>query len=176
MGMKIRRIFLTLLIVIALSGCIRLEKTVPADVQKSELISTPIPSSTLPTSILIRNVTPIPTIIKIPTPPQSSPISEPMVVATPTGRIVITHVAKLKFEVPNLQINAGDAIIWDNFDGSHYTIVEMDKKIANITLNRGEKVKYIFNTTGNYSFGLYYQFMRIDPSIQKISVGVNLSE
>lgn len=169
--MKIIRIFLVLLVVVTLSGCTGVEKTVHTDVQKSEPTSTPIPS---PTSLPIRNVTPIPTIIETPTLPQPSPLSESEVVATPTGRIVLSRVSKFKFEVQNIQINAGDAILWDNFGPCVYTIVDMDKKIANITLSR--QAKYIFNTTGSYSFGLYYQFMRIDPSIQKISVGVNLSE
>jgi len=82
---------------------------------------------------------------------------EPVVVATPTGIITTLKIMNFKFSVLNVQINAGDEVLWNNFDEDYYTIVESDNKIANITLKGTGKASYIFNRSGSYKFGLYYQ-------------------
>ncbi len=137
---------------------------------------TPVPTpSPTPTPTPIPTPTPTPTITETPT-PTPTPTPEPVVVATPTGKSVYSRVMSSKFSLSNLQINAGDAILWDNFDLDTYTIVDIDGKIANITLRSEGKATYILNTTGNYSFGLYYNFMKgAAPSIQNIAVRVNAS-
>ncbi len=122
--------------------------------------------------------TPAPTIAHTPAPtptPTPTPTPEAVVVATPTGETVYSRVKGERFSYPDHQINAGDEVLWDNHDETLYTIVEMDNKIPNITLTELGKVKYFFNTTGDYRFGLYYRFMRTPPSLQNISVRVNMS-
>jgi plastocyanin len=124
---------------------------------------TPTPTPT-PASIITVTATPTPT-----------PTPEPVVVATPTGVLVPSNVMESKLYPSSLQINAGDEVVWNNRDETTYTIVEMNNKIANLTLTDSERAKYTFNTTGNYSFRLYYNFMRIAPSIQTINVRINAS-
>ncbi len=133
---------------------------------------TPTPS---PTPTPTPTPTPVPkiTVIATPTP---TPTPEPVVEATPTGKLVSARVMSSILYPTSLQINAGDEVVWDNRDEDiSYTIAEMDKKIGNITLPADGKTNYIFNTTGNYRFGLYYDFMRTAPSIQTISVRINAS-
>lgn len=105
------------------------------------------------------------------TTPTPTPVSapEPVVVTTPTGKSVYTRVCVSKFLVLNLQINAGDEVMWDNLDETIYTLVEMDKKIGNITLPDLGRAQYIFNTSGNYRFGLYDKYMK-QKAIQDINV------
>lgn len=81
-----------------------------------------------------------------------------MTVSTPTGKTIVTKVINSKYSQPDLQINAGDEVIWNNEDPVEYMIIEMDKKITNISLSDNGKAKYIFNTSGNYKFGLYLNF------------------
>ena len=131
---------------------------------------TPTPSPT-PTP----TPTPVPT-IKVTASPTPTPTPEPVVVATPTGVLVVSTVMESRLNPSSLQINAGDTVVWNNRDETTYTIVEMNKKIANLTLLDSGRLKYTFNTTGNYSFGLYYTFIRTAPSIQTISVRINASQ
>ncbi|MGB8218326.1 MAG: hypothetical protein WCE94_13590 [Candidatus Methanoperedens sp.] len=131
---------------------------------------TPTPS---PTPTPTPTPTPVPTINATPTP---TPTPEPVVVATPTGKLVPAKVMNSILYPASLQINGGDEVVWDNRDEDiSYTIAEMDKKIGNITLPADGKTKYIFNTTGDYRFGLYYNLMRGAPSTQTISVRINAS-
>ena len=136
-----------------------------------EFTPTPTPSPT-PTPTSTSTPSPTITVTATPTP---TPTPEPVVVATPTGVSVYSRVKRDRFVYPTLQINAGDKVLWDNLEDTTYTIVEKDKKIANITLREEGKADYIFNTTGNYSFGLYYNQMRNAPSIETIIVRVNAS-
>ncbi len=136
-----------------------------------EFTPTPTPSPT-PTPTPMPTPAPTITVTATPTP---TPTPEPVVVATPTGISVYSRVKGDRFVYPTLQINAGDKVLWDNMEDTIYTIAEMNKKIANITLRDSGKAEYIFNTTGNYTFGLYYNLMRTAPSIQTISVRINAS-
>jgi len=124
-------------------------------------ISGPSPTPT-PTPEIIETQTPTP----VPTPEQ-------VVVATPTGKSHIVSVKDDKFFPDNLNIEAGDMVLWVNKMLSDYTIVEMDKKIPEMVLRA--RNTYIFNTTGEYRFGLYFKPMRGEPKIQTISVRVNAS-
>lgn len=98
--------------------------------------------------------------------------AEPVTVATPTGKTIVTKVINSKFGQSNLQINAGDEVLWDNGDPVKYVIVEKDKKIADINLPDNGKTKYIFNTSGNYRFTLNYKYnmLRVSPITQSILV------
>jgi hypothetical protein len=147
-------------------------RLLPGNPRNIEPVSTPVP-----TPVPTFTPTPTPTIEITETPePTPTPTPEPVVVATPTGNEVYSRVKADNFAVRYHQIYAGDAILWDNFDletSYTYTIVELNGKLANITLPAARKVKYIFNTTGEYKFGLYYGRLKGDPSIQTIKVIAN---
>jgi len=138
----------------------------------------------------VREITPIPTPLVTPTPsktptpapkiketeiPVPTPTPEPVVVATPTGKIIPIRIMSDKFAITHIQIDAGDQIQWVNFNPvDNYDIVEMDQKIPKMLLK--DRLSYTFNTTGDYKFGAYYRNMKVDPSIQTVSVRVNASK
>ncbi len=124
---------------------------------------TPVPSSA---------PTPAPEIIETQT-PTPAPTPEPVVVATPTGKSHTTFVKDDKYFPDNLNIDAGDMVLWVNKMDFDYTLIEMDKKIPDMVLRA--RNTYIFNTTGEYRFGLYFKPMRGEPRIQTITVRVNAS-
>lgn len=171
----------------SLAGMYDITITLSVNGEKVESLVLPItlhsgtPREFTPTPTSTPSLTPTPTHTPTPTPeitetPTPTPTPTPAVVATPTGKSVYARIKSSIFTVSTLQINAGDAVLWDNYDDDiPYTIAEMDKKIANITLKGGGKVTHVFNTTGDYSFGLYYSGMKGSPSIQNISVRVNAS-
>jgi plastocyanin len=168
----------------SLAGIYEVTITLSANGQKIEARTLPITLLSGETREFTPTPTPSPTPTPTPTPAPTinvtatltpTPTPEPVVVATPTGISVYSRVKSDKFVYPTHQINAGDKVLWDNMEDTTYTIVETDKKIANITLRGAGKAEYIFNTTGNYSFGLYYNLMRTAPSIQTISVRINAS-
>lgn len=131
---------------------------------------TPSPTPSLTTSPTITS-TPAPKIIETETP---TPTPMAVVVATPTGKNSTTFVKDDRFYPDTLTINAGDMVIWVNKMDFDYTIVEMDKKIPEMALRA--RNSYIFNTTGDYRFGLYFKPMRGEPRIQTISVRINASK
>ncbi len=125
--------------------------------------STPSPTPTTPTPEIIETQTPTP-----------APTPEPVVVATPTGKNFTIFVKDDKYFPDNLNIDPGDMVLWVNKMDSDYTIVEMDKKIPEMVLRA--RNTYIFNTTGEYRFGLYFKPMRGEPKIQTINVRVNATK
>ena len=149
----------------------------PGNPRNIEPASTPAltPVSATPsTPITIYTPTSIPSVeIRETSEPTPVPTPEPVIVATPTGRKVTTRIMNSRFAELNKQIDAGDKLIWQNYDESLYTIVEMDGKIGNISVGILKDAPYIFNTTGDYKFGLYYVPMRGEPSYQTIKVRVN---
>ncbi|VVB91752.1 Uncharacterised protein [uncultured archaeon] len=122
---------------------------------------TPTPAST-PTSA------PSVTETQAPTP---TPTPEPVVTATPTGRKVYARIMANRFTEPKKEIDVGDAMLWDNIDDTRYTLIETGGKVANITVN--DKVTFVFNTTGDYRFLLYYTNVRSPYSYQEVIVKVN---
>ncbi len=142
-------------------------RLLPGNPRNIEPVTTPVP-------------TPVPTFTPTPTPtveiietPEPTPTPEPVVIATPTGRKVTTRIMNSRFTELNKQIGAGDKLIWQNYDESLYTIVEVNGQIGNITVGLLKDATFIFNTTGDYKFGLYYVPMRGEPSYQTIKVRVN---
>lgn len=149
----------------------------PGDVR--ELTPIPTPAQTpVPTSTQTSAPTPARQVNETKTPattPTPTPTPEPVVVAEPTGKIIVTRVISDKFAQPHLDIYAGDEVQWMNFNpDDDYDIKEMDKKIDTIVLR--SRASYIFNKTGDYKFGAYYRNMKGEPSIQTISVRVNASK
>jgi plastocyanin len=116
--------------------------------------------------------TPVPTITEtLASTPTPTPTPEPVVTATPTGRKVYARIMANRFTEPKKEIDVGDAIMWDNIDDTRYTLIETGGKVANITVN--DKVTFVFNTTGDYRFQLYYTNVRTPYSYQEIIVKVN---
>lgn len=142
---------------------------------------TPTPSPTpTPTPTATLTVTETPT-------PTPTPTPEPVVVATPTGNKVIMKIliAKIyildsklnKYSFSNsTQINAGDEVLFDNWDETPYTAVEENNKMANITIRAEAKTPKIFNTTGDYNLRLYDRFKKPTTGFIKIMVRVNASQ
>ncbi len=143
----------------------------PGDVRESTPTPTPSPSPT-PAPTLTPTPTPAPEIMETQTP---TPTPEPVVVvATPTGKNFTTFVKDDKYFPDNLNIEAGDMVIWVNKMDFDYTLVEMDKKIPDMVLRA--RNNYIFNTTGEYRIALRYRNMHVDPKIQTINVRVNATK
>ncbi len=118
--------------------------------------------------------TPVPIIAETLAPtPAPTPTPEPVVTATPTGRKVYARIMANRFTEPKKEIDVGDAIMWDNIDDTRYTLIETGGKVANITVN--DKVTFVFNTTGDYRFQLYYTNVRTPYSYQEIIVKANVS-
>ncbi len=133
-----------------------------------EFTPTPTPAST-PTPAL--TITPVitPTLTPAPTP---TPTPEPVVVATPTGAYTeVRIVSPDKFGVNQVQINAGDEIVWLNREDEIYTLVELDNKIGNITLT--SRANYTFTTTGNYRLALTRPSLRTVPSVLTVTVSAS---
>ncbi|MDJ1421904.1 MAG: hypothetical protein M5U10_08310 [Candidatus Methanoperedens sp.] len=125
---------------------------------------TPTPTPALTPALTI---TPIVTHTPAPT-----PTPEPVVVATPTGVYVdVRIVSPDKFGVNQVQINAGDEIVWLNREDEIYTLVELDNKIGNITLT--SRANYTFTTTGNYRLALTRPSLRTVPSVLTVSVSAS---
>lgn len=140
-----------------------------------EFTPTPTPSPT-PTPTL--TPTPTPTVTETPTPtPTPTPEPTPFVAATPTGKEIFIKLEASRLIPSSVQINAGDKVIWDNYVDDSYTLVEMNNKIANITLRIGPggKTPYIFNTTGDYTFRLYDKYKKPTIGILNVTVRVNAS-
>jgi len=126
---------------------------------------TPIPTSTpatVPTTKIAKIATPTPT-----------PKPTLYVAATPTGRNSTIYIKGGWYNQANLDIDAGDMVIFVNKDDSDYTLVEKDKKIPDMVLRL--RTSYVFNTTGNYRIGLYFKPMRGEPRILAINVRHNES-
>lgn len=149
----------------------------PGDVREFTPIPTPV-QTPVPTSRPALASTNAPKINETQTPaptPTPTPTPEPVVVGEPTGKIIVTRVMSDKFTQSHLDIDVGDEVQWMNFNpNDDYDIKEMNEKIAPLVLRN--RISYIFNKTGEYKFGAYYRNMKIEPSIQTISVRVNASK
>lgn len=149
-------------------------KVLPITLQSGtprEFTPTPTPS---PTPTPAPTLTPTATIIETPT-PTPTPTPEPVVVATPTGVSKEVRVVPVdKFGINNIEINAGDEIVWLNREDETYTLVELNNKIANITLSN--RANYTFTKTGNYSFNLTRRLLKTMPSVLNVIVKVNASQ
>lgn len=92
-----------------------------------------------------------------------------------SGKLTTTKIMSKKFGENNLQIEAGDWLQWKNNDKDlTYTIAETNKQMPNMTL--ASRKYYYFKTTGTYTFKLYYSNMRVEPSVQTITVKRNTSQ
>jgi hypothetical protein len=132
-------------------------------------VFTPTPTPP-PTSTPAPTLTAAPSITETQA-PTPTPTPEPVVTATPTGRKVYDRIMASRFTEPKKEIDVGDAILWDNIDDTTYTLVETNGKVANITVQ--DKTTFVFNTTGDYKFQLYYKNVRPPYNYQDVIVKVN---
>jgi plastocyanin len=142
----------------------------PRDTSKTlESASTPAVTAT-PTPIVTVTAAPTPT-------PTPTPVPTPEeVTVEPTGKIRLSIIqGGTKFGESSITIDAGDTLQWKHFDTDDVlTIVEMDGKIPNQTVRA--RTNYVFNTTGVYSFQLFYPNMKNPPAVQVITVKLNQSQ
>ncbi|MFZ3058997.1 MAG: hypothetical protein WA102_04580 [Candidatus Methanoperedens sp.] len=147
-------------------------RTLPITLLSGEIrVFTPTPTPS-PTPTPTPASTPIITITATPTP---TPTPEPEIEVTPTGHVVTTRIYNEYFGNPTLKINAGDTVLWDNWDETTYTLVEKNNTIANITVRDSKKANNTFNRTGDYTFRLIHSALRGAPREQNIIVRVNAS-
>ncbi len=86
-----------------------------------------------------------------------------------SGKFKTTKILGSTFGEKKIDINAGDWLQWQNYDIEEtYTLVESDGKLSNQTLS--SRINHYFNTTGTYTFRLFYPKMRVAPPEQVITV------
>jgi plastocyanin len=113
-------------------GCIGTQKGTPVPTPTS----TPIPSSTVTATPVVMVTTPIPE-------------------ATPTGNQTLVKLDSRRGFVPNIvTINAGDEIVWDNYDTDTVTVVSTDGLFDAQLLEYQQQYRYIFKKPGTYMFHL----------------------
>lgn len=136
-----------------------------------EFTPTPTPTPTS-TPALASVITAAPTPTPTPTPTHTP---TPEIEVTPTGHVVSTRIYNEYFGNPTLKIDAGDTVLWDNWDETVYTLVEKNNKVSNITVGDSKKETSTFNRTGDYTFMLTHSRLRGAPREQNIIVRVNAS-
>lgn len=87
-----------------------------------------------------------------------------------SGKFRTTRIKDSDFGDKNIKIEAGDWLQWQNYDAEEtYTLVESDGKLPNQTLS--SRINYYFNTTGTYTFRLFYPKMRgKEPPVQTLII------
>jgi len=75
--------------------------------------------------------------------------------ATPTGNKTLVKLDSRRGFVPNIRtINAGDEIVWDNYNADTVTIVSNDGLFNARLLAYHKQYRYIFKKPGTYTFYL----------------------
>jgi len=87
-----------------------------------------------------------------------------------SGKFRTTRIKDSNFGEKNIEIEPGDWLQWQNYDPEEtYTLVESDGKLPNQTLS--SRINYYFNTTGTYTFRLFYPKMRgKEPPVQTLTI------
>ncbi len=92
-----------------------------------------------------------------------------------SGKLRYTRIKGWTFSEKDITIDAGDWIQWHNQDDEfEYTLIEMNGKLSNITV-RARRFYYL-DTTGTYTFQLYYPKIRTPPSPPEQVVTVILNQ
>jgi plastocyanin len=168
----------------SLAGTYEVTVTLSANGQKIEARTFPITLLSGEPRVFTPTPTPSPTPTPTPTPtstitvtatPTPTPTAIPEIEVTPTGHVVTTRIYNEYFGNPTLNINAGDTVVWDNWDETTYTLVEKNNKVANITVRDSKKATNTFNKTGDYTFELIHFALRGAPREQNIIVRINAS-
>ncbi len=143
---------------------IRLRSGKPRGTNETKSTTTPVPTVTV-----TQEPTATPTITATPTPtPEPTPES---VTVEPSGIIHVTRITSQRFGEPKVTIDAGDTLQWYNLDDDTKTLVEVDGKMGNISVSNRRNI--VFNTTGKYTFKMYYPQMRVEPPVQVINIILN---
>lgn len=120
--------------------------------------------------------TPISTVIALNDSITDPKIFKENIAQIPKGKIVYSKVVGNRFTKSDIEVNSGDEVLWDSYDDTTLTIVELDNKIDDITLKGFGRAKYQFTMAGNYRFGLFYKSTQISRSTQNINVIVNVTQ
>ncbi|GFO97299.1 blue (type 1) copper domain-containing protein [groundwater metagenome] len=149
------------------SGKPRDGSNIPVNTPSDTVSATPTPTVTV-------TAAPAMTVTATPTPtPTPAPTPEAVTVE-PTGKTIVTRIMGYKFGEPSISIDAGDTLQWYNLDDDTMTLSEINGKIPNQSVY--SRRNYIFNTTGTYTFHLFYSKMRVSPPVQVITVKLNQSQ
>lgn len=94
--------------------------------------------------------TPVITATAIPT-----PLMTPLAEFTPTGNEIQVKLEGARGFIPSIQtINAGDEVVWDNFDPITVTLVSNDGLFESQLLAYYQQYRYVFPKPGNFTFSL----------------------
>gem|GEM_PF-1667842 len=91
----------------------------------------------------------------ITTTPIATPLITPLPDVTPSGNITQVKLEGARGFIPDIQtINAGDEVLWDNFDPITVTLVSNDGLFETKSLATYQQYRYIFPKPGTYTFSL----------------------
>jgi plastocyanin len=98
------------------------------------------------------NTTPVITATAIAT---ATPLITPLAEVTPTGTEIQVKLNGARGFIPNIQtINAGDEIVWDNYDPITVTLVSNDGLFENKLLAYYQQYRYVFLKPGTFTFSI----------------------
>jgi len=85
----------------------------------------------------------------------ATPLMTPLAEITPTGNEIQIKLNGARGFIPNIQtINAGDEVVWDNFDPISVTLVSNDGLFETKLLAYYQQYRYVFSKTGTYTFSI----------------------
>jgi plastocyanin len=85
----------------------------------------------------------------------ATPLMTPLVKVTPTGNEIQVKLNGARGFIPNIQtINAGDEVVWDNFDPITVTLVSNDGLFETKLLAYYQQYRYVFSKPGTYTFSI----------------------
>ncbi|MFA4955518.1 MAG: hypothetical protein WC556_00920 [Candidatus Methanoperedens sp.] len=85
----------------------------------------------------------------------ATPLMTPPAEFTPTGNEIQVRLDGSRGFIPNIQtINAGDEVVWDNYDPITLTLVSNDRLFDNELLAYYHQYRHVFPKIGTYTFSL----------------------
>lgn len=85
----------------------------------------------------------------------ATPLMTPLPEVTPTGNEIQVKLNGARGFIPNIQtINAGDEVVWDNFDPITVTLVSNDGLFETKLLAYYQQYRYVFPKPGTFTFSL----------------------
>jgi len=87
--------------------------------------------------------------------PAPTSLVTPLAEVTPTGNEIQVKLNGARGFIPNIQtINAGDEVVWDNFDPITVTLVSNDGLFENKLLAYYQQYRYVFPKPGTFTFSV----------------------
>ncbi|MCZ7402177.1 MAG: hypothetical protein O8C61_08135 [Candidatus Methanoperedens sp.] len=85
----------------------------------------------------------------------ATPLMTPLPEITPTGTEIQVKLNGARGFIPNIQtINAGDEIVWDNFDPITVTLISNDGLFESKLLAYYQQYRYVFLKPGKFTFSI----------------------